>query len=47
LLPQSADPYKDLEYYMNWEGNAWNDRPWVVAQAEGLFKHVDKKKYGM
>lgn len=43
---QNADPYADLEYYMNWEPNAWNDRPWVVAQGEGVFKHVDKKKWG-
>ncbi len=44
---QSVDPFADLELYMNWEPNAWNDRPWIVAQGEGVFKHVDKKKWGM
>jgi hypothetical protein len=43
---QSINPYEDLELYMNWEPNAWNDRPFVVAQGEGMFRHVDKKKWG-
>jgi hypothetical protein len=44
---QSTNPYSDLEYYMNWERGSWNDRPYVVAQGEGVFKHLDAKKYGM
>ena len=43
---QNINPYEDLELYMNWEPNAWNDRPFVVAQGEGMFRHVDKKKWG-
>lgn len=44
---QNINPYEDLELYMNWEPNAWNDRPYVVAQGEGMFMHSDKKKWGM
>lgn len=43
---KNVNPYDDLELYMNWEPNSWNDRPWIVAQGEGVFKHVDKKKWG-
>ena len=43
---QNINPYEDLELYMNWEPNAWNDRPFVVSEGEGMFKHVDKKKWG-
>ena len=32
------DPYYDLEVYMNWEPNSWNDRKFIVAQGAGLFK---------
>jgi hypothetical protein len=31
---------------MNWEPNAWNDRPYVVAQGEGMFMHLDRGKWG-
>ncbi len=34
------DPYYDLEVYMNWEPNSWNDRKFIVSQGDGLFKHV-------
>lgn len=40
------DPMYDLESYMNWEPGAWNDRPWIVAQGDGLFKHVDRRNFG-
>jgi hypothetical protein len=32
---------------MNWEPNAWNERKWIVAQGEGLWKHVDRGKFGI
>jgi hypothetical protein len=32
------DPWYDLESYMNWEPNSWNDRKFTVAQGDGLFK---------
>lgn len=41
----SNDPWWDLESYMNWEPNSWNDRRWTVAQGVGLFKHVDPTKF--
>ena len=47
LFGQNINPYEDLELYMNWEPNAWNDRPYVIAQGEGMFMHSDKKKWGM
>ena len=31
---------------MNWVKGAWNDRPWIVAQGEGLFKHADANNFG-
>lgn len=40
------DPWYDVEVYMNWEPNSWNDRKWVVAQGDGLFKHSDRAKWG-
>ena len=40
------DPYKDIEFYMNWEPNAWNERHWIVAQGDGLFRHEDYAKWG-
>jgi hypothetical protein len=40
------DPWYDVEVYMNWEPNSWNDRKWIVAQGEGLFKHSDRAKWG-
>jgi len=43
---KSSDPYYDLEMYMNWEPNSWNDRKWIVAQGDGLFKHVDRNNFG-
>jgi hypothetical protein len=42
---RSADPWYDLEYYMNWEPGSWNDRKFVVAQGDGLWKHVDMTKF--
>lgn len=39
------DPYYDIEVYMNWEPNAWNDREWIVAQGEGLFRHTDRNRF--
>lgn len=36
------DPWYDLESYMNWEPNSWNDRKFIVAQGDGLFKHTDR-----
>lgn len=43
---QRNDPWYDVEVYMNWEPNSWNDRKWTVAQGEGLFKHSDRAKWG-
>jgi hypothetical protein len=40
------DPYYDLESYMNWEPNSWNDRKFKVGQGMGLFKHVDRGNFG-
>ena len=37
------DPYRDIEFYMNWQAGAWNDEGWVVAQGEGMFRHEDPK----
>jgi hypothetical protein len=44
---KTNDPWWDLESYMNWEanGDSWNNRNWIVAQGEGLFKHVDPTKF--
>jgi hypothetical protein len=39
------DPYEHLEMYMNWEPGSWNDEPWIVAQGDGLFKHVDRNNF--
>jgi hypothetical protein len=41
----SHDPYDHLEMYMNWEPGSWNDEPFVVAQGDGLFKHVDMNNF--
>ena len=41
-----VDPLQDLESYMNWEPGSWNDLPWIVAQGDGLFKHVDRRNFG-
>jgi hypothetical protein len=35
-----------LEGWMDAEPGVWDDQPYVVAQGEGLFKHVDRLKYG-
>ena len=43
---QHHSPYKDIEFYMNWEPHAWNDRKWIVAQGDGLFRHEDYMKWG-
>lgn len=43
---KNIDPYNDVELYMNWEPNAWNNRPWIVAEGEGMFRHMDVKKWG-
>lgn len=43
---QRNDPWYDLETYMNWEPNSWNDRKFTVAQGQGLFKHVDRGNFG-
>lgn len=40
-----VDPIADLERWFNLEPGSWNSRKWVVAQGEGLFKHVDLTKY--
>jgi len=40
------NPYENIEYYLNWEANSWNDRGWTVAQGEGLFRHEDFAKWG-
>lgn len=42
---KSHDPYDGLEPYMNWERGSWNDEPFVVAQGDGLFKHVDRNNF--
>jgi hypothetical protein len=39
------DPWWDLESYMNWEPNSWNDRGFNVAQGDGLFMHNDPTKW--
>lgn len=41
-----VSPWDDLESYMNWEPNSWNDRGFTVAQGAGLFKHVDRGNFG-
>ena len=46
VYQQSVNPYENLESYMNWEPHAWNDRPYVIAQGEGMLKHSDKAKWG-
>ena len=43
---KSADPFHDIEAYMNWEPGSWNTRRWTVAQGAGLFKHVDRNNFG-
>ena len=40
------DPYYDLEVWMNWEPGSWNDEKFIVAEGDGLFKHVDRGNYG-
>ncbi len=40
-------PWHDLETYMNWEPNSWNDRKWIVAQGAGFAKHVDRGNFGI
>ncbi len=40
---KSISPWDDLELYMNWEPNSWNDRKFTVAQGDGLFKHMDRR----
>ena len=39
------DPFKDVEFYMNWEPNAWNNQPWMIASGDGIFKHVDRRNF--
>ena len=41
------DPFADLEYWTNWDANAWNNRKFTVAQGDGLFKHVDRGNFGI
>ena len=36
----------DLEGFMNWDRDAWNDRGWTVAEGEGMFKHCDANNFG-
>jgi hypothetical protein len=38
--------YNNLEGYMNWDPSAWDNRPWIIAQGEGLFKHADANNFG-
>ncbi len=46
LFVLQHNPFGNLESYMNWDPDAWNKRPWVVAQGEGLFKHADANNFG-
>jgi hypothetical protein len=41
------NPFNDLEFWMNWDFDAWNNRKFTVAQGEGLFKHVDRGNFGI
>lgn len=41
-----VDPFENLEPYMNWEPDSWNNEKFIVAQGAGLFKHTDLKNYG-
>ena len=43
---QGTGAYGNLESHMNWVKGAWNDRPWTIAQGEGLFKHADANNFG-
>ena len=36
----------DLETWMNWDANAWDNRNWVIAEGDGLFKHCDANNFG-
>lgn len=45
LLKDSTDDF-GLESFMNWHPGAWNDRGWVVAQGDGMFKHSDVNNFG-
>lgn len=41
------DPFADIEYWTNWDYDAWNNRKFTVAQGDGLFKHVDRGNFGI
>jgi hypothetical protein len=41
----NVSPWEDLESYMNWEPNSWNDRGFTVAQGDGWAKHIDSTKF--
>jgi hypothetical protein len=46
-IAASLSNHTSLQVAMNWEPNAWNERKWIVAQGEGLWKHVDRGKFGI
>jgi len=47
-FPEFQTSTKDfnLETFMNWAPNAWNDRGWTIAEGEGMFKHCDTNNFG-
>ena len=40
------EPSFNLEGFMNGVGEAWNDRGYIVAEGEGMFKHCDVNNMG-
>lgn len=44
---KNYSPWNDLEFYMNWEAGSWNKEPFIVAQGDGLFTHIDKNNFGI
>jgi len=43
---REAEPSFNLEGFMNWHPGAWNDRHFIVAEGDGLFKHCDANNFG-
>lgn len=36
----------NLETFMNWAPDAWNNRGWTIAEGDGMFKHADVRNFG-
>ena len=43
---REGDANFNLEGFMNGNGNAWNNREYIIAEGEGLFKHCDINNMG-